>query len=89
MSWPRDVKLREKRHPFLADTSLMRKQTCTWDYQRWIKHFSLSHSLDVFEFQSELCDSQWLFTDTVGMNEKCHKLNPTCRKKSIVSWQTC
>ncbi len=49
MLWPRDVKLREQRHPFLVDTSLMRKQTCvtiaTWDYQRWIKLFSPSHSL--------------------------------------------
>ncbi len=44
-SWPRDVKLREQRHLFLVDTSLMRKQTCTWDYQRWIKLFSPSHSL--------------------------------------------
>ncbi len=41
---PRDLKLREQ-HPFLVDTNLMRKQTCTWDYQRWIKHFSPSHSL--------------------------------------------
>ncbi len=64
MSWPRDhfveirtslcrghtdVKLREQRHPFLVDTSLMRKQTCvtiaTCDYQRWIKKKSPSHSL--------------------------------------------
>ncbi len=60
-SWePRDALLREpyiyiyiclwrEQHPFLVATSLMRKQTCvtiaTWDYQRWIKYFSPSHSL--------------------------------------------
>ncbi len=43
------------------------------------------YSLDVIEFQSELCDTQSLFTDTIGMNEKCRKLNPTCRKKSVTS----
>ncbi len=35
-------------------------------------------SLDnVNEFQSELCDSQSLFIDSMGMNVKCHKLNRT------------
>ncbi len=43
------------------------------------------YSLDVIEFQSELCDTHWSFTDTIGMNWKCHKLNPTCRKKSVTS----
>ncbi len=43
------------------------------------------YSLDVIEFQSELRDTQSLFTDTIGMNEKCRKLNPTCRKKSVTS----
>ncbi len=59
LSWPRDVKLREQ-HPFLVATSLMSKQTCvtiaTWDYQRWIKHFSPSHSL-----ASPLTDRVFLF----------------------------
>ncbi len=41
--------------------------------------------LDVIEFQSELCDTPSPFTDTIGMNEKCRKLNPTCRKKSVTS----
>ncbi len=39
-----------------------------------------NYSLDVNELQSELCD-----TDTIGMKEKCRKLNPTCRKKSVTS----
>ncbi len=43
------------------------------------------HSLDVTEFQSELCDTQSLFTDPIGMNEKCFNLNPTCRKKLMTS----
>ncbi len=43
------------------------------------------YSLDVIEFQSELYDIQSLFTDTIGMNEKCRKLNPTCRKKLVTS----
>ncbi len=43
------------------------------------------YSLDVIEFQSELCDTQSSFTDTIGMNEKCRKLKPTCRKKSVTS----
>ncbi len=25
------------------------------------------------------------FMDTIGMNEKCRKLNSTCRKKSVTS----
>ncbi len=41
----------------------------------------LHYSLDVIE----LCDTQSLFTDTIGMNEKCRKLNHTCRKKSVTS----
>ncbi len=28
------------------------------------------YSLDVIEFQSELCDTQSPFTDTIGVNEK-------------------
>ncbi len=52
-------------------------------------HVSLNnqshYSLEVIEFQSELCDTQSPFTDTIGMNEKCRKLNPTCRKKSVTS----
>ncbi len=36
------------------------------------------YSLDVTEFQS-------VFTDTIGMNGKCHKLNPTSRKMSVTS----
>ncbi len=43
------------------------------------------YSLDVIEFQSELCDTQSLFTDPIGTNEKCCKLNHTCRKKSVTS----
>ncbi len=43
------------------------------------------YSLDVIEFQSELCDTQSLFTDTIGMNEKCCKLNQTYHKKSVSS----
>ncbi len=41
------------------------------------------YCLDVIEFQSELCDTQSPFTDT--MNEKCRKLNPTSGKKSVIS----
>ncbi len=41
------------------------------------------YSLDVIEFQSELCDTQSPFMDTIGMNEKCRKLNPVCHKKSV------
>ncbi len=40
-------------------------------------------SFDVIEFQSELCNTQSLFMDSIGMNEKCCKLNPICRKKSV------
>ncbi len=43
------------------------------------------YSLDIIEFQSELCDTQSAFTDPIGMNGKCRKLNPTCRKKSVTS----
>ncbi len=43
------------------------------------------YSLDVIEFQSELCDTQSAFTDPIGMNEKCRKLNPICCKKSVTS----
>ncbi len=43
------------------------------------------YSLDIIEFQSELCDTQSSFTDTIGMNGKCRNLNPTCRKKSVTS----
>ncbi len=42
----------------------------------------LDYSLDVIEFQSELCDTRSLFTDTIGMNEKCCKLNPESQKVS-------
>uniref|UniRef100_A0A9J8AYS3 Uncharacterized protein n=1 Tax=Cyprinus carpio carpio TaxID=630221 RepID=A0A9J8AYS3_CYPCA len=38
------------------------------------------YSLDITEFHSELCSN--LFTDPVGMNEECRKLNPTCCKKA-------
>lgn len=34
---------------------------------------------------SELCNTHWLFTDTIEMHEKCCKLNPTCRKMSVTS----
>ncbi len=34
------------------------------------------YSLDVTEFQSA-------FTDTIGMNGKCRKLNPTSPKKAV------
>ncbi len=37
------------------------------------------YSLDITEFLPDLCDSQSLFTDTIEINEKCRKLNPTCR----------
>ncbi len=33
------------------------------------------YSLYITEFQSELCDTQSLFTDTIGINEKSCKLN--------------
>ncbi len=46
------------------------------------------YSPDVIEFQSELYDTHWLFTDTIGMNEKSRKMNPTCRKKSDFSYKT-
>ncbi len=36
-------------------------------------------SLDVIEFQSELCDTQSPFTDIIEINEK------SCRKKSVTS----
>ncbi len=36
------------------------------------------YSLDVIEFQSELYHTQSAFTHTIGMNEKCRNLNPTC-----------
>ncbi|MGL4524745.1 MAG: hypothetical protein ACRCVN_04410, partial [Spirochaetia bacterium] len=36
-------------------------------------------------YSLELCDTQTQFTDTIGMNEKCRKQNPTCRKKSVTS----
>ncbi len=46
-----------------------------------LDHVSLNnqsyYSLDVIEFQSELCDTHWAFIDTIGMNEKCRQLNPT------------
>ncbi len=35
--------------------------------------------------QSELCDTQSPFTCSIGMNDKCRKLNPTCHKKSVTS----
>ncbi len=41
------------------------------------------YSLDLIEFQSELCDTQSPFIDTIGINEKCCKPNPTYRKKSV------
>ncbi len=43
------------------------------------------YSLDITEFQSELCDYQSPFTDSIRMNEKCRKLNATCRKKGFFS----
>ncbi len=43
------------------------------------------YSLDVTEFPSELCDTQSSFIDSIGMNEKSRKLNPTCCKKSVTS----
>ncbi len=52
-----------------------------------LDHVSLNnqshYSLDIIEFQSELCDIQSPFTDTIGMNEKCRKLNLICCKKSV------
>ncbi len=39
----------------------------------------------VIEFQPELYETQLPFMDTIGMNEKCRKLNSTCRKKSVTS----
>ncbi len=48
--------------------------------------YNQSHySLDVTEFQSELCDTHSPFTDSIGMNEKCRELNPTRHKKSVTS----
>ncbi len=41
------------------------------------------YSLDVIEYQSEFCDTQSPFKDTIVMNEKCHELYPTCCKKSV------
>ncbi len=44
-----------------------------------LDHDNQSHySLDVTEFQSA-------FTDTIGMNGKSCKLNPTSRKKAVIS----
>ncbi len=44
-----------------------------------LDHVNQSHySLDVTEFQS-------VFTDTIGMNGKCRKLNPTSPKKAVTS----
>ncbi len=41
-----------------------------------LDHVSLNkqshYSLDVIEFQSELCDTQSPYTDTIEMNDKCH-----------------
>ncbi len=34
---------------------------------------------------TELYDTQSALTDTIGINGKCHKLNPACRKKSVTS----
>ncbi len=57
-----------------------------------LDHVSLNnqtyYSLDVIEFQSELCDTQSPFTDPIGMNENCRKLNPTCKKSvtSLIKW---
>ncbi len=42
-------------------------------------------SLTSLNFSFELCYTQWPFTDTIGMNEKCREMNPTCRKKSATS----
>ncbi len=39
------------------------------------------YSHDVTEFLSELYERQILLVDTIKMNEKYHKFNPTCRKK--------
>lgn len=54
-----------------------------------LDHVSLNnqsyYSLDIIEFQSELCDTQTLFMDLIGMNGKSRKLNPTCHKKSVAS----
>ncbi len=50
------------------------------------------YSLDVIEFQSELYDTQLPFTDTIGMNEKCRKMNLSQKasdfsyKTAFVSW---
>ncbi len=38
------------------------------------------YTIDFIEFQSELSETQSLFTDTIGMNGQCCNLNPTCRK---------
>ncbi len=43
------------------------------------------YSLDVTEFLSELYERQILLVDTIEMNEKYHKFNPTCRKNVSVN----
>ncbi len=54
-----------------------------------LDHVSLNnqshYSLDAIEIQSELCNTQSPFTDNIGMNDKCRKLNYTCHKKSVTS----
>ncbi len=46
----------------------------------WLNNQS-HYSLDVIV--SARVDTHWTFTDPIGMNEKCRKLNPTYRKKSV------
>ncbi len=54
-----------------------------------LDHVSLNnqshYSLDVTDFQAELCDTQSAFKDIIGMNGKFRKLYPVCRKKSVTS----
>ncbi len=64
-------------------------ETLTVDLVHMCLNNQSHYSLDVIEFNSEFCDNHWLFTDTIGINEKYRKLNPTCRKKvSDFSYKT-
>ncbi len=38
------------------------------------------YSLEVIEYQTEFCDSQPAFTNTIEINEKCRKINSTSQK---------
>lgn len=57
----------------VSDSAIGENITVNLDYV-YLDKQSL-YSLDIIEFHSKLCDSQSLFTATIGMNEKCSKLH--------------